>query len=198
MSPWLANFVVELLAGVIGVFLGVWLALVVDRRRQEHEKAQSEHERAQQFERARNTVLGSVVKNTGEAGRLRSRVDQRKPSELIHTELEVAVWDAVQSQFMLACRDVDERVRFAQFFDGVRNLQAFFEFHRNLQLSIAGAIDDADPELAEILRDADQRLRHLSDEQRLNGVLLITDFGESIHKQLLGLKSAGRQSETGP
>jgi hypothetical protein len=191
MSPWLVDFWVETLAGVIGVFVGVWLALVSDRRRQARKAAESEGERAQQFERARHTVLGSVVKNTGEAARLRSRVDQRRPSELIHTELEVAVWDAVQVQFMQACHDVDERVRFAQFFDGVRNLQKFFDFHRDLQLSIAGAIDDADPELAEILRDADQRLRDLSDNQRLIGVLLITDFGESIHMKLLGLKPAG-------
>jgi hypothetical protein len=43
--------------------------------------------------------------------------------------------------------------------------------------------------LAIILRDADQRLRDLSNEQRLAGVLLITDFGESVHKRLLGLKT---------
>ena len=147
MSLWLIDFWVQTLAGVIGVFLGVWLALVGDRRRQARQTAQLELERVQQFERARHTVLGSVVKNTGEAIRLRGRVDQRKPSELIHTELEVAVWDAVQSQFMRSCHDVDERVRFAQFFDGVRILQEFFDFHRNLQLSIAGAVDDSDPEL---------------------------------------------------
>jgi hypothetical protein len=72
----------------------------------------------------------------------------------------------------------------------VRGLQAYFEFHRDLQLSIAGAIDEDDRELAIILRDADQRLRDLSDEQRLNGILLVTDFGEPVHKRLLGLKTA--------
>ena len=188
MTHWLVDFWVQTLAGVVGVFLGVWLALISDRRRQEREAAQRENERAQEFQRARHTILGSVVKNIGEAARLRRRVDTRKPSELIHTELEVAVWDAVQSQFMQSCHDVDERVRFAQFFDGVRNLQKFFDFHRDLQLSIAGAVDDSDPELAEILLDADQRLRELSDNQRLIGLLLITDFGEPIHRQLLGIK----------
>jgi hypothetical protein len=190
MSPWLVEFGVETMAGVVGVFVGVWLALVTDRRREARLETQREQERAQQFERARHTVLGSVVKNTSEASRLRKRVDERKSSELIHTELEVAVWGAVQAQFMEACHSIDERVRFAQFFDGVRNLQAFFDFHRDLQLSIAGAVDDEDPELAAILRDADQRLRDLSDDQRLNGMLLITDFGEPVHKQLLGLKTA--------
>lgn len=189
MNPWLIDFWVETLAGVIGVFLGVWLALIADRRRQSRRAVERERERAAQFVRSRQTVLGSVVKNTGEATRLRARVDHRQPMELIHTELEVSVWDAVRTQFMEACHDVDERVRFAQFFDGVRNLQKFFDFHRDLQLSIAGAVDDAAPELSAILHDADQRLRELSDNQRLIGVLLITDFGEPIHKRLLGLKA---------
>jgi hypothetical protein len=190
MNPWAVEFVVNTVAGIVGVFVGVWLALITDRHREARLELQSEQERTRQFERARHTVLGSVVKNTSEASRLRKRIDTRKPVEIIHTNLEVAVWTAVQSQFMEACHDIDERVRFAQFFDGVRGLQAYFEFHRDLQLSIAGATDDDDPELATILRDADQRLRDLSDEQRLNGVLLVTDFGEPVHKKLLGLKTA--------
>lgn len=190
MNPWVVEFVVNTVAGIVGVFVGVWLALITDRRREARLELQRENERAVQFTRARHTILGSVVKNTSEASRLRSRVDEREPFEIIHTNLEVAVWNAVQSQFMEACHDIDERVRFAQFFDGVRGLQAYFEFHRDLQLSIAGAADDDDPELAAILREADQRLRDLSDEQRLNGVLLITDFGEPVHKRLLGLKTS--------
>lgn len=191
MSAWLADFTIETLAGIIGVFVGVLLALIVDRRRQSQKEVLDEQERAEQFGRARHTVLGSVVKNTNEATRLRGRIDQRKPSELIHTELELSVWSAVQAQFMESCHDIDERVRFAQFFDAVRNLQSFFDFHRDLQLSIAGAFDEEDPELEEILKDADQRLKELSDELRLAGVLMITDFGEPVHKQLLGLKEYG-------
>jgi hypothetical protein len=190
MNAWLTEFVVNTVAGIIGVFVGVWLALITDRHREARREQQRDEERTQQFKRARHTVLGSVVKNTSEASRLRKRIDDRKPVEIVHTNLEVSVWGAVQSQFMEACHDIDERVRFAQFFDGVRGLQAYFEFHRNLQLSIAGAADNDDPELALILKDADQRLRELSDEQRLNGVLLITDFGEPVHKRLLGLKTA--------
>ena len=190
MSPLLTEFVVNTVAGIVGVFVGVWLALITDRHREERLELQQDKERARQFKRARHTVLGSVVKNTSEASRLRKRIDERQAVELIHTNLEVSVWSAVQSQFMDACHDIDERVRFAQFFDGVRGLQAYFEFHRNLQLSIASAVDNDDPELALILNDADQRLRDLSDEQRLNGVLLITDFGEPVHKRLLGLKTA--------
>ena len=188
MSSWLADFTVEALAGVVGVFVGVWLALIVDRRRQEREETRADEIRDEQFKRARHTVLGSVVKNSNEASRLRGRVDHRNASELIHTELEVSVWSAVQAQFMEACHDIDERVRFAQFFDAVRNLQSFFDFHRDLLLSIAGAIDESDPELAQILNDANPRLQELSEELRLTGGLLITDFGVPVHKRLLGLK----------
>ena len=184
----LIEFWVQTVAGIVGVFVGVWLALITDRRRQTREETQRELEHQQQYARARHTVLGSVIKNANEASRLRMRVDKRKPSELIHTRLEVSVWEAVQTQFMHACHDIDERVRFAQFFDGVRNLQAFFDFHRSLQLSIAGAFDDQDPELAEILLGADQHLRDLVEDQRFNGVLLITDFGEPVHKKLMGIK----------
>ncbi|MDX1509081.1 MAG: hypothetical protein R3358_12420 [Woeseiaceae bacterium] len=187
MNAWIVEFIVNTMAGIVGVFVGVWLALLTERRRDARQAKQRDQERAQQFERARHTVLGSVVKNTSESGRLRKRIDDREPSELIHTNLEVAVWNAVQAQFMEACDDIDERVRFAQFFDGVRNLQSFFDFHRDMQVSIAGAADDQDPELALILADADQRLRELSDDQRLNGVMLITDYGRDVHKRLLGL-----------
>jgi len=112
----------------------------------------------------------------------------RKSSELIHTELEVSVWGAIQAQFMESCHDIDERVRFAQFFDAVQKLQAFFNLHRDLLLSIAGAYDESDPELAQVLSDTNQRLKDLSDELRLSGLLIITDFGEPVHKRLLGLK----------
>ena len=99
MNPWVVEFTVNTVAGIVGVFVGVWLALITDRRRELREEEQREDERMQQFARARHTVLGSVVKNTSEASRLRSRIDERKPSEIIHTDLEVAVWGAVQAHF---------------------------------------------------------------------------------------------------
>jgi hypothetical protein len=184
----LVDFLVQSLSGIVGVFVGVWLALLIDRRREARGERLHEQERAQQTERARHTVLGSVAKNAAEAKRLRARVDRRKPFELIHTELELSVWDAVQAQFMQACHGVDERVRFAQFFDAVRRLQAYFEFHRTLLLSIAGAGDANDPELLVVRQDADQRLRELADDLRLSGTLLITDYGDAVHHRLLGLK----------
>jgi hypothetical protein len=187
MNQIFTDFVVQALAGIVGVFVGVWLALILERKRSMHEDTKTESGRQEEYARARHMVLGSVIKNANEANRLRRRIDKRKPSELLHPRLELSVWDAVQTQFMQACTNIDERVRLAQFFDGVRELKSFFDFHRDLQLSIAGALDDKDPELAEILRDADQHLRELVEDQRFNGVLLITDFGEPVHKKLMGL-----------
>jgi hypothetical protein len=186
----LVDFLVQSLSGIVGVFFGVWLALRMDRRREAREEQSRELERAEQGQRARHTVLGSVAKNAAEAKRLRARIDRRKPFELIHIELELSVWDAVQVQFMQACHSVDERVRFAQFFDAVRRLQAYFEFHRNLLLSIAGAGDANDPELLAVRQDADQRMREMADDLRLAGTLLVTDYGEAVHHKLLGLRPA--------
>ena len=45
MSAWLADFTVETLAGIIGVFVGVLLALVVDRQRQSQKEIQGEKDR---------------------------------------------------------------------------------------------------------------------------------------------------------
>jgi hypothetical protein len=190
VSALLVDFLVQSLSGIVGVFVGVWMALRMDRRREAREERSRDLERNAQGQRARHTVLGSVAKNAAEAKRLRARIDRRKPFELIHTEFELSVWDAVQVQFMQACHSVDERVRFAQFFDAVRRLQAYFEFHRNLLLSIAGAGDANDPELIAVRTDADQHLREMADDLRLSGTLLVTDYGEAVHYKLLGLKPA--------
>jgi hypothetical protein len=190
VSALLVDFLVQSLSGVVGVFVGVWMALRMDHRREAREERSRDLERNAQGQRARHTVLGSVAKNAAEAKRLRARIDRRKPFELIHTEFELSVWDAVQVQFMQACHSVDERVRFAQFFDAVRRLQAYFEFHRNLLLSIAGAGDANDPELIAVRTDADQHLREMADDLRLSGTLLVTDYGEAVHYKLLGLKPA--------
>jgi hypothetical protein len=198
MAPVLVDFVVQSLSGIVGVFLGVWLALLMDRHRRRREEEEREEQRGKLHGRARHTVLGSIVKNVAEAKRLRARLERRKSCELIHSSLEIAVGDAIQSEFMQACHSIDERVLFAQFFDGVRRLQAFFEFHRDLQLSIAGAADAHDPELARVGRDADQHLQELADDLRLNGLLLITDYGEPVHRKMMGLKADSPADDGAP
>lgn len=185
-----ADFLVQALAGIVGVFVGVWLALVNDKRTRVSDQAERDRQLAVQFDRALQSMLGSVIKNMAEAKRISGLVE-RRGRVLIHEGLEMSVWDATQDQFIQLCDSVDKRVLFAQFFNDVRHLQAFCEFHRSLQLTIASAGDALDPHLADIGIEADLHLRDLADELMLCGKLLIADYGLPVHRRLLGMKPAG-------
>lgn len=185
-----ADFAVQTLAGIVGVFTGVVLALVVERHRRELDTRTRDAELMREFERATDTILGSVLKNTAEAKRIRGLLTRRKGQGLIHSRLEVSVWNATQNQFMALCRNVDERVIFAQFFDGVQRLQAFADFHRSLQLSLTTAkLDPDEPELHKLVGSVDQHLSDLAEDVRFCGVLLVNDHGHPVHKRLLGIKT---------
>jgi len=188
MEQTFLEFAVQALAGIVGVFVGVWLALVAENRRRIGDERKREAELAVHFERAMQSMLGSVIKNMAEARRICGLVDRRGACGVIHEGLECSVWDATQDQFIQLCGSVDKRVLFAQFFNGVRHLQAFCEFHRNLQLTMAGAHDPDDPELATIGRDADAHLKDLTEELNFCGRLLIADYGQPVHRRLLGMK----------
>lgn len=188
MNPILVDFSVQALAGIVGVFVGVWLALVADRYKRRRDDRRREDEAVRQFERALHSILGSVVKNTAEARHIHMRASRHEACKPIHAVLESSVWDATQDQFMQMCQNVDERIIFAQFFDGIRRLQAFVEFHRDLQITLAGATDAKDPELAAIGRDADQQLMDLAEDVRLCGVILIADHGQPVHQRMVGMK----------
>ena len=54
MEIWLVDFAVQTLAGIVGVFVGVWLALVTERRREARVEVERERERNEHFERARH------------------------------------------------------------------------------------------------------------------------------------------------
>lgn len=192
MSPymqWWGDFVVQTLAGVVGVFVGVWLALVFERRRHEEDTRSREAKQENDFDRALDTVLGSVVKNTAEAKRILRLLAAKNGPGLIHSALETSEWYAIQGQFVTLCRNVDERVMFAQFFDNVRRLHAFVEFRSNLQISImTSKLDPADPESRILADNADQHLAALAEDLRFSGVLLITDHGKPVHKRLIGVR----------
>jgi hypothetical protein len=81
-------------------------------------------------------------------------------------------------------------VLFAQFFNDVRHLQAFCDFHRNLRMAIASAGDALDPHLADVGTEADLHLKDLAEELMLCGRLLIADYGQPVHRRLLGMKPA--------
>lgn len=187
----MSSFLMQTLSGVIEVFLGVWLALVLDRRRRAEDAQLHDDEDLREFDRAIDTILGSVVKNTAEAKRILRVLGRQKAPGLIHSVLESSVWYAVQGKFIALCRNVDERVIYSQFFDNVRRLQAFLDFRSNLLVSATATRGEhADPELQALEADVDKQLAALAEDLRFCGVLLITDHGKPVHKRLMGIKVA--------
>lgn len=194
----LTSFGVQTLSGVVAVFVGIWLALVVERRRRAEDAAERDAELMREFDRAVDTILGSVVKNTAEAKRILRLLANPKGPRLIHAELETAVWYASQDRFIALCRNVDERVIFAQFFDDVRRLQAFLDFRCHMQVSATTARPDPDdPELQALFAAVDKQLAALAEDLRFCGVLLVTDHGKPVHKRLMGIRMETEPARTG-
>lgn len=184
------EFIIQALSGVVGVFVGVFLALVVDRRRREQDAQERETEQARGFERAVDSVLGSVVKNTAEAKRILRSLEMRGESRPIHACLESSVWFATQAQFIALCQNVDERVMFAQFFDEVRRLQAFADFRSNVLISrIMAPAREGGATLSALIADVDQHLADLAEDLRMCGMMLINDHGKPVHKRLVGIRT---------
>jgi hypothetical protein len=187
-AEWISSFVVQTLSGVVAVFVGVWLALVVERKRRAEDTELHETESTHEFDRALDTILGSVVKNTAEAKRILRALEHQKRPQLIHAAFETSVWYATQDKFIALCRNVDERIIFAQFFDEVRRLQAFVDFRCNLHVSTTtGKLDREDPELQSLMVGIDRHLAGLAEDLRFCGVLLITDHGKPVHRRLMGI-----------
>jgi len=190
------SFAVQTLSGVLAVFVGIWLALIVERRRRAEDAAEQEATVMREFDRAVDTVLGSVVKNTAEAKRILRllRASSDASGRLLQADLDSSVWYASQAQFTTLCRNVDERVIFAQFFDGVRRLQAFVEFRCHLQvMAAASGHAEEQPRLRQLEAAVDKHLATLAEDLRFCGVLLVTDHGKPVHKRLMGIRS-----EAGP
>ena len=186
------SFAIQTVSGVLAVFVGIWLALVVERRRRAEDTADREAATMREFDRAVDAVLGSVVKNTAESKRILRLLKGPRPSphHLLQADLDTSVWYASQSQFTTLCHSVDERVIFAQFFDGVRRLQSFIDFRCHLQvLAATGDRGDDDPRVQELEAAVDRHLAELADDLRLCGVLVVTDHGKPVHKRLMGIRA---------
>ena len=182
------SFFVQTLSGIVAVFVGIWLALVVERRRKAEDTAEHEAAQMADFERAMDSILGSVVKNTAESRRILRVLQSPRCPRLLHADLETAVWYASHGHFTALCRNVDQRVIFSQFFDDVRRLAAFIDFRTDLHTSLI--TNRCSPELAEIehlISDVDRHLANLAEDLRFCGVLLINDHGKPVHKRLMGI-----------
>ena len=183
----LGNFVLELAAGLVGVFAGALLALWADRRARERGAAEVEAELREDLAKSRKLVISSVVKNTSEAKRLRAVLASDDDPYLFQVAFELAVWEATQAQFVRIA-SLDERVLLTRFFDQVRRLNKLIEFHRDVraQLEIGQrGIDAGDQAL---LDDLMKRLKAVADEIRIDGLVVVTDLGDPLHKRLLGMQ----------
>lgn len=191
-----SEFAVQLVAGILAVFVGIWLALIVERRRRAEDSVEHDMRQQREFDRALDTLLGSVVKNTAEAKRLLRALASPRCPRLLHAELEASVWDATRASFIALCSNVDERVIFAQFFDDVRRLQSFVDFRSHLQVSVATSRLGRDAaDLQELSASVDKQLAALAEDLRFCGVLLITDHGKPVHKRLMGIKTEPHAKE---
>jgi hypothetical protein len=185
------SFAVQTLSGIVAVFVGIWLALVVERRRREEDTAERDAALMTEFDRAVDTILGSVVKNTAEAKRILRLLDNPKCPRLIQAGLDTSVWYASHAQFTALCRNVDQRVMFAQFFDSVRRLHAAVDFRCQLEVSATAArLVPDDPQLHALQAAVDRQLAALAEDLRFSGVLLVTDHGKPVHKRLMGIRVA--------
>lgn len=179
-------FALETAAGLVGVFAGVILALWTERQREARQNAKEQATLEQDLVHSRRLVLSSVVKNTSEAKRLGSVLGSDEDPYLFQISFELAVWEATQIQFMRLA-SLDERVLFSRFFDQVGRLMRLMEFHRQLRVQLElrqSALDAGDRAL---LGQSTQRLRAVAEDVRIDGIVVVTDMGEPMHKRLLGM-----------
>ena len=182
------EFLVELSAGLVGVFAGAALALWTDRRARVQRAAREQAKLAEELASSRKLVISSVVKNTSETKHLSRQLSGEDDPFLFRVTFESAVWEATRSQFVRIA-SVDERVLLTRFFDHVRRLNKLIDFHRRVRAELEispAAIDAGDRKLLEDLR---ARLLEVANEIRLDGLVIVTDLGDALHKRLLGIKS---------
>ena len=185
------SFAIQTLSGIVAVFVGIWLALIVDRRRKTEDTRDHEARQLAEYERVVDSILGSVVKNTAEAKRIIRLLGGTHCPHLLHADLETAVWYASHGHFTTLCHNVDQRVILSQFFDDVRRLAAFIDFRTDLQAKLTTTGRDLrHDEVSALTAEVDKHLAALAEDLRFTGVMVITDHGKSVHKRLMGIPTA--------
>jgi hypothetical protein len=180
---WVTDFFVPLAVNMVGVFVGVLLALWTDRRRQEFADAREVRRVAAEFTDLREVVLSSVVKDTIEATRIKASLASKSDPFLLEIYLELAVWEAAQSQFVRHA-PLDDRILLSRFFDQVRRLARLLDFYRDVRAEIGHEENQA------ALRTCENIAMHLAEvaeDVRLDGVVIVTDHGDETQKRFLGL-----------
>jgi len=168
---------------MVGVFAGVVLALWADRRRQEFADAREARRKSAEFADLREVVLSSVVKDTIEATRIKASLASKSDPFLLEIYLELAVWQAAQSQFVRHA-PLDDRILLSRFFDQVRRLARLLDFYRDVRAEIGHEQNEAALRTCENIA---MHLAEIAEDVRLDGVVIVTDHGDATQKRFLGL-----------
>jgi hypothetical protein len=182
-----SNFIIELSAGLLGVFAGAILALWADRRARDRHAEQEQERLEEDLAASRKLVISSVVKNTSETKRLSRLLETEEDAYLFQVTFESAVWEASRAQF-IRIATADERVLLARFFDHVRRLDRLIEFHRKVRADLEIRNLESDSGDQQLLDDLRSRLQEVANEIRLDGLVIVSDLGDAMHKRLLGIK----------
>lgn len=180
---WVTDFFVPLAVNMVGVFVGVLLALWADRRRQEYADARDARRLATEFSGLREVVLSSVVKDTIEATRIKASLASKSDPFLLEIYLELAVWEAAQSQFVRHA-PLDDRILLSRFFDQVRRLARLLDFYRDVRAEIGHEQNEAALRTCENIA---MHLAEIAEDVRLDGIVIVTDHGDETQKRFLGL-----------
>ena len=183
------NFAVETIAGLIGVFAGMILALWTERRRETRRETEDKAAQAKVHQQLRSLLLSSVVKSTSEAKRVSTLLSGNDDPYLFQVSFELSDWEATQDQFVRIA-PLDERLLLTRFFGQVGRLRRLIEFHRQTRAQLELRNTRADQGDQALLHDTVARLKVVADELRIDGLVVVTDLGEPIHKRLLGMKEA--------
>ena len=180
------GFLLDTAAGLVGVFAGVVLALWTERKREARQQRKEQAALDLDLVHSRRLVLSSVVKNTSEAKALSAALEKDEDPYLFQISFELAVWEATQTQFMRLAA-LDERVLLSRFFDQVSRLNRLMDFHRQLRVQLELRQVGLDAGDRSLLAQSAQRLHVVADDVRIDGLVIVTDLGEPVHKRLLGI-----------
>ena len=180
---WVTDFFVPLAVNMVGVFVGVMLALWTDRRRQEVADAREARRLSVEFAGLREVVLSSVVKDTIEATRVKASLASRSDPYMLEIYLELAVWEAAQSQFVRHA-PLDDRILLSRFFDQVRRLARLLDFYREIRAEHGPEQGEA---AARTCENIAMHLAEVAEDVRLDGIVIVTDHGDATQKRFLGL-----------
>ena len=185
---WQTDFVVPIVVNIIGVFVGVVLALWTNRRAEAYADAKEARRSAKEFAELREVVLASVVKATIEATQVKTALASRNDPYLLEVYFELAVWEAAQSEFVTHA-PLEDRILLSRFFDQVRRLSRLVDFYRRTRTKRGGGQAN-DPAFTTDKLATDNIATHLAElaeDVRLDGIVIVTDHGDEVQRRCLGL-----------